>query len=272
MPFNRPSYRLRWTMVKRFHDFMCVHYPKGKEIFQDQGKFKKPIYIQTQIGVNSEIFYPSEKSKTIKRQELSIPRDVFVFCYVARIHEEKGIFDILEAFKHIDFDFKLLILGNGKDSKKVKEKIVNFKLENKVKLLGYVENETEVAEYLNASDCLLHVPKTTKTWVDTFPLAVVQGMACSIAIIGSDSGAIPYQLGENGIIVKEHNPYEIRKVLMKLLERKIKAADYGSKLLERATNCFEIEHLNRLLLDTVKDQLNNRNSIIHDQTELYEKN
>ena len=125
---------------------------------------------------------------------------------------------------------------------------------------------------MNASDCLLHVPRTTKTWVDTFPLAVVQGMACSIAIIGSDSGAIPYQLGENGIIVKEHNPYEIRKVLMKLLERKIKAADYGSKLLERATNCFEIEHLNRLLLDTVKDQLNNRNSIIHDQTELYEKN
>ena len=259
-------------MVKRFHDFMCVHYPKGKEIFQVQGKFKKPIYIQTQIGVNSEIFYPSEKSRTIKRQVLSIPNDAFVFCYLARIHEEKGIFDILEAFKHIDYDFKLLILGNGKDSKKVKENIVNFKLENKVKLLGYVENETEVAEYLNASDCLLHVPRTTKTWVDTFPLAVVQGMACSIAIIGSDSGAIPYQLGENGIIVKEHNPYEIRKVLMKLLERKIKAADYGSKLLERATNCFEIEHLNRLLLDTVKDQLNNRNSIIHDQTELYEKN
>ena len=103
-----------------------------------------------------------------------------------------------------------------------------------------------------------------------FPLAVVQGMASGLPVICSDSGALPYQLGVDGIIVKERNPSDLAKMMIKTMEEKTWAKEIGLKMLERVLNSFEINHPNKCFYQTIKAHLDGKpENAIEDQVNAY---
>jgi glycosyltransferase involved in cell wall biosynthesis len=249
-------YKIRWQITKKIFDFVNVHYPHGRQVINQQGKYLGPVYLQTQIGVNRDVYHPDDNRREQIRKKYNIQKDDWVFCSAIRIEKAKGVFDIISACKLIrEKPFKYLLMGNGKDFEKVKSVIQQGNLASKIILTDRVPPGEQVAAHLNASDCFIHVPITTDNWVDTFPLAVVQGMASGLPVIGSDSGAVPYQLGPDGIIVKEGNPNELAKMMIKTINEKKWAKKIGLKMLERVLNSFEIRHLNEYIYQTIKAHL-----------------
>jgi glycosyltransferase involved in cell wall biosynthesis len=259
--------KLRWHFGKKWYNFINVHYPFGSDIYRKSIGFAKPICLQTQIGVNADIFYPNEFTRKLIRDEYNIGQGEIVFGSAIRIQENKGIFDILDAIEKLKFNCRFLLIGDGVDSNRVREYISsNAKLRETVIWPGRIDGMENVAAYLNAMDIFIHVPRTTKDWVDTFPLAVVQAMAVGLPIIGSSSGAVPYQLGRNGIIIREGNVNELSDKMEFLFSNIEFRSNYGKQMLERVKKCFEINHLNDCLVHNFECHLKSENNkLIKDQ-------
>ena len=63
---------LRWSFAKKWYHFIHVHYPHGKNLYKDIIKFKKHICLQTQIGVDKDLYFPSKEKRTAIRKQYSI--------------------------------------------------------------------------------------------------------------------------------------------------------------------------------------------------------
>jgi glycosyltransferase involved in cell wall biosynthesis len=260
--------RSRISSSSKIFDAMMCHYPHGRKVITEQRRYDKPVYMQTQIGVDNDVYHPNEAMRKSVREKYRI-KDQFVFGSASRIDSIKGVFDILKAIEEIPEKnkWKLIMLGDGKDMEVLKEKIRSSKLEDNVILPGYVQQGKELASYFNAMDCFIHVPQTTQYWVDTFPVAVVEAMATAIPIIGSDSGAVPYQLGSKGVIIRESNIESLKNSMIHLMKNPKISKDIGNELNKRVMNTFEIRHLNKCFNIIMREILNNEFDKKHvDQT------
>lgn len=259
--------KIRWFFARKWYNFIHVHYPKGKDIYEKTIKFKKPICMQTQIGVNKAVYFKSSEKRAEIRKKYKIEENDFVFGSAIRIQKSKGVFDILDACEKLNFDFKFLLLGDGAEAELVKERIEKSKvLKNRIIWPGRIDGSASVAAHLNAMDAFIHIPHTTESWVDTFPLAVVQAMATRLPVIGSDSGAVPYQLGDEGLVIREGNVDDLIQMMGKLFKNKELAISYGENLYHRVLNSFEIKHLNSCLHQNFKTYLDKENGhVIKDQ-------
>lgn len=244
MPLHRKFYRLHWNLSRKIYDAFCCHYPQGMKVLREQGKFHKPIYMQTQVGVNSDIYFTDNNSRKIVREKYNLKEDEFVFGSAGRIVSIKGVFDIIDALP-LNGKWRFMMIGSGAEETRIKEIIKEKGLQDKVILTGGINDGRDVAKYLNALDCFVHVPKTTQKWVDTFPLSVVEAMAIGLPVIGSDSGVIPYQVGKQGIIVPEGDYKAINKAMQNILNNPKVAKEIGKSMKDRVMHTFEVRHLNK---------------------------
>jgi phosphatidyl-myo-inositol dimannoside synthase len=58
---------------------------------------------------------------------------------------------------------------------------------------------------VNAMDVLCAPSQTTRQWREQFGRMLVEAFACGVPVIGSDSGEIPFVLGNTGIVVGERD-------------------------------------------------------------------
>lgn len=247
--------RSKIKKLNKYCDAIFCHYPDGMNSFRKEG-YEGPIFMQTQVGVDTEIFYPDEiKRKTI-RDKYNIG-DSFLFVSAVRFNSSKGIMQILEALP-VEGNWKYMIIGSGLpvEINDVEKKIIERGLKSKVILPGFI-NWQEMASYWNAADCAIHYAQTTPTWIETFSLSIAQAMATALPVIGSTSGSIPYQIGPDGILVEEHDVEKLHKMIQWVIENQKAAKEIGRKMYLRSMQSFSIKHLNKLFYETVNDLMIN---------------
>jgi glycosyltransferase involved in cell wall biosynthesis len=246
----------KWKYIRKNVDTFFCHYPDAKKAFVEDG-FDKPVYLHTQVGVDTDYYSFDAGQRKIIRKRFGI-KDEFVFGSASRFHEEKGIFDVLDALPN-EGNWKYLMLGSGTEEQEndLKNYIAKLGLEEKIILPGYITWD-ELPQYWSAMDCAIHVPRTTQRWMETFSLALVQAMSVGLPVIGNSSGSVPYQLGDDGIIVKEGDIKELREQIYRLMNNPIEAKKIGKLLRERAISCFGIKHLTKCFYHIVKDILDDK--------------
>ena len=79
-------------------------------------------------------------------------------------------------------------------------------------------NHDAVPHYLNAMDILCAPSQTTPAWREQFGRMLLEAFACGLPVIGSDSGEIPYVIGDAGLVVGEKDEMGWSKALAGLLE------------------------------------------------------
>ena len=244
-------------------DAAFCHYPAALKAFKEEG-FTKPVYMQTQVGVNPDIFFFNETSRKEIREKYCVG-DAYLFGSASRFHYSKGLAQVISALPK-EGNWKYLIMGWGTDEEvaKIKAQIAERGLEDKIILTGFIEGWENMAKYWCAIDCAIHFPLTTAHWEETFSLALVQAMITGLPVIGSDSGSVPYQLGDDGIIVPEGDVSALSTQIRYMLDNPEYGVEVGKKMRRRAYDCFNIYHLNDLFCETVKDILNG----VFDQTKV----
>lgn len=243
--------QFKLNIVKRNATAVFCHYPDAKALFLKEG-FREPIYIQTQVGVDTTVHKPMESERVRIREKYNLG-DAFVFGSAIRLGADKGVFEILEALPP-DGNYKYLLMGAGsdEDEHKIKSTIEKKGISDKVVLTGLINNE-EMYKYWNAVDCAIHVPRTTDNWVETFSLALVQAMATQICVIGNDSGSVPYQIGLDGIVIPEGDITSLRNAMIRVMNDNLFREQVAKKMRSRAEDCFDIVHLTRCLYLIIKD-------------------
>lgn len=124
--------------------------------------------------------------------------------YVGRLDSEKGLpilFSSLSLLKSKGLDFKLSILGDGKDRGFLESLAVSEGLANDVEFLGFVNQKT-IAEYLNKSDVFV-----LPSFAEGIPVALMEAMAIGIPVVTTYVGGIAELVidGETGFIVYPAN-------------------------------------------------------------------
>ena len=207
--------KLGLSYFNKYIDAVFCHYPDALRCFRQEG-YNGPIYMQTQVGVNPELFYVDGDSRKEIRKMYNISDDTYVFGSATRFTEDKGLYEIINALPK-DGNWIYMMMGSGvkEEESKIRELIKKRGLEEKIILPGFIQLE-EMPKYWNAIDCMLHVPNSMFSWVETFSIALVQGMITGKPVIGSNSGSVPYQIGPEGIIVPEFNGCYLIKMRQKL--------------------------------------------------------
>ena len=157
-------------------------------------------------GVDVRHFYKMDVSKKKDLLQLS---DCFVVGYVGRLLQMKGIDTLLEALAHLVSQdktrtYKLLIVGQGEDKPSFQKTAETLGISGHIVWIDAVPPE-EVAAYINCMDTLVLPSRTTTGWVEFFGRVLIEGMACEVPVVGSDSGEIPHVIDSAGLIFPEGN-------------------------------------------------------------------
>lgn len=132
--------------------------------------------------------------------------------YFGRLSREKGILNLVEAINNIP-GARLIIAGDGPEKENIQAYIKEHKLENRITLLGYL-NQNDIRE--NIRKCrFVTVPSI---WYENCPYSILETMEIGKPIIGSKIGGIPelIQDGINGFTYEHNDVTKLTNILMKL--------------------------------------------------------
>jgi len=167
------------------------------------------------LGVDEENFCNKDVSSLKKKLGLQD----FVIGFIGKICKEKGISDLIKAVSKINREIQLLIIGNGELREEIKDLIKLLSLQQRTIIIDAISH-SEVPDYLNCMDILVVPSTTVANWKEQFGRIIVEGMACKVPVIGSDSGEIPKTIGKAGLIFKEKDVTDLRKKIESLIDNR----------------------------------------------------
>jgi glycosyltransferase involved in cell wall biosynthesis len=257
-----------WENIKKNTDAALVHYPGCIDSLRS-GNYKKPIYLQTQVGVDETLFSPNKEIREEYRKKIGF-EDKFIIGYTGRLTTDKGVDDLVAVFIKLSKRYEnitLLLVGNGDLKKPIEEDIKVNNLENRVSITGFID-QGEVPNYMNAMDTFVLGSKTMPHWIDTFPLVTVQAQAIKVPVIASNSASIPWQLDDSARIFKEGDRADLSSVLVEFIENKDLRDSYAIKGQNRSHENFCHDGMTKNFKKIV-DQVMNDEFIYHKKDEDY---
>jgi glycosyltransferase involved in cell wall biosynthesis len=267
-PIKKYIQKWMWENIKKNTDAALAHYPGCIESLRS-GDYNKPIYLQTQVGVDETLFSPNEIIREECRKKVNFG-DKFIIGYTGRLIVDKGVDDLVDVFIKLSQKYTniaLLLVGNGDLKESIEEDIKTHNLEDRVHITGFVD-QAEVPNYMNAMDTFVLGSKTMPHWIDTFPLVTVQAQAVKVPVIASDSASIPWQLGDSAKIFREGSRDELYQAIEEFINDKELRDEYATKGQKRSHENFchigMTENFKKIV-----DQVMSGEFIYHEKDERY---
>ncbi|PST84059.1 glycosyltransferase family 1 protein [Pedobacter yulinensis] len=202
-------------------------YPEGNGVKNDLLKYKitkkqlKVIGNGNVNGIDTAYFDPSSISKETRnalRLKLGISANDFVFIFVGRIVADKGINELIAAFKSFDATYpcKLLLVGNFEQELDPVLPAVAEEIKENENII-HVGYQPNVRDFYAISDAFVF-----PSYREGFPNVVLQAGAMSLPslvtdINGSNEIIIP---GENGIIIPPKDVQALQNAMIEILRDK----------------------------------------------------
>ena len=204
----------------------------GVDVFIVQSAFQKEKFILQGIqGERIGILPGIAPVITESEEEVQIGN---WFTFVGRVSEEKGIYEFIEAAKHLPhLTFK--VAGNLDG---------NFKkptdMPTNVEFTGFLKGR-ELDDLYRKSRAIV-VPSK---WYEGFPNVIVRGMLLKRPVITSDIGAMQSIIdnGVNGITVSPGDTRALKKAIEELSKDENKSIEYGLKRYEKASSLYSREQI-----------------------------
>lgn len=127
-----------------------------------------------------------KKSNKSHFKKAICPNDEKVVVHVSNFREVKRVPEVVSVFARIlenDIEAKLLLVGDGPDRQRAERRCRELGMCDEVRFLGKQEN---VEEILSIADLFL-IPSGS----ETFGLAALEAMSCSVPVISSNIGGLP---------------------------------------------------------------------------------
>jgi len=160
---------------------------------------------------------------------------------VGRLYEQKGYFDLIEAFSRLEMDrpVKLVILGEGELRGQLEDFIASKGLQNDIWMPGFVENPWACMRDADVFVLSSH-------W-EGFGNVIVEAMACGTPVVVTDCDYGPREIinnGEDGILVPVGDVARLADEIDALLSDENERLRLGEAGKKRASN-FESSKISR---------------------------
>jgi glycosyltransferase involved in cell wall biosynthesis len=170
------------------------------------------------FGVDVARFTPDAAAGAALRTRVQWePAGPPVVGYLGRFVEAKGLgllLDVLEVLHGRGVAWRGLFVGGGPWEPKLRA--FADRHPDRVRVCTGVSHDA-VPDHLRAMDILCVPSQTTARWREQFGRMIVEGFACGVPVVGSDSGEIPYVIGDAGRVVGERDAAGWARTLAELL-------------------------------------------------------
>lgn len=210
--------RIKKEVIREADHFLAVTEQAKRALITDGAQPEKITVIP--MGVDLDKFRIKNKEFRIKnKKNLEI-------LFVGRLVEEKGVWELLEAFKMAveqmtEFNLRLRMAGSGPLRGKLVQKAWAWGISDKI----IIEEKyySEMPKIYHNADIFIMTSKPRKGWEEQFGMVLVEAMGSGLPIIATRTGAIPEVVGEAGILVEPGNISELTEAIKRIIiDRKLK--------------------------------------------------
>lgn len=197
-------------------------------------------------GIDLGLFSPGDRGSA--RERLGIDPTAAVIVFAAQ-GVETNVFKDFATFEHALFELgrsqgaPIAAFALGAHAAK-RETIGRLTLNQ----VPFVSADTMV-EYLRAADVYVHPARE-----DTFPLTVLEALACGVPVVASAVGGIPEQLTpETGTLVAPADPRALSGAISALLASPHRRASMGFAAASDAASRFSVERQGAAYLEWFRE-------------------
>lgn len=169
---------------------------------------------------------------------LLLPLDAPMALYTGRLHQDKGLAQLIQAWKLLGSRWptaRLWIAGEGPQHRELARQIEELDLQGRVLLAGVFD---EIDELLSAAD-LFVLP----SYEEGMSLALLEAMAAGLPVVASDiPGNRPLVSdGEQGLLVPPRDAAALAAAIDRIWNEADLAAQLGAAARDRAMSRFSLD-------------------------------
>lgn len=223
------------------HQVICIS-PSVKEIGIQEGIFTeqkaKIIAKGSSNGINLKLFNPDNYTVAFKNQlkgKLQL-KDQFVFGYVGRLVDRKGIQELYKAFDLLyqeRQDVSLLVVGRPYYDQIANPEILDQYYEHPgITMMGLQPPES-IPEFLTIMDTFV-----LPAYWEGFGNVLIQAAAMGVPVLSNKVTGCRDSVnhGFNGELVESHDPQQFKAKMLEFLQDKEKLESYGKNGITWAQN------------------------------------
>lgn len=219
------------------------------------------------IGINAEDLDVKE-SKIELRRESNIPLEQFVILGVGR-HSSRKKFDlVIRAIYNIKklrpaLNIKCFLVGEGQNTKKLKQLTKKLKLKSEVDILGFCDFETR-NKFYKLSDVFIMPSISSKNNIEGFGIVFLEANYHKIPVIGSASGGIIDAIVNNktGLLIKPNSLKDLVDKILYLYDNEHNRIKIGENGYNRVINDFTWDKIIPDYIKVFEDLILKRKSLV----------
>lgn len=186
------------------------------------------------------------------RSENNLSVDDFLFSFTGRLVKEKGVFELVEAFKSLSEmlpQAKLVLIGGLLESERDHDsyqKLLDDLNHPNIRYLGF---RNDIPTIMKASDVFV-----LPSYREGLPRSIIEAMAMSKPIIATNIRGCREEVfpGENGYLVEKANVKELEEAMFSMLENPMLVVEYGKRSREIVEELFDEEKVLGKQIDLFK--------------------
>lgn len=230
---NRPSHSFKLVSYVRDYDYpkwlfntlrvsvdKFLMVSKSIESFYREGKPKSEIiYLGSDLDQILKVKSAGRTKFKVEEieQKYGLKRGDFVIGFIGRLVDWKGPLFLLESFRGAkDEQMKLLFFGSGKNQpgdveEKLKKEIRKRGLEDKVKLVGFMEDQQLMYSLI---DCFV----LSSLKAEPFATSIIEAALAKVPVVATYTGGTPefIKSGKNGLLVKPKDVNQLAYALLRV--------------------------------------------------------
>ncbi|MEY8000367.1 glycosyltransferase family 4 protein [Clostridium sp. Mt-5] len=225
--------------LRSFNKYICVS-SYIENILSHENFTGKKFRVNNGIDFNG---INVRENRECIREKYGISQDDFLYVNVARMHPIKNQMSLVEAFGIIKDkvkNVKLLIVGDGSEELKLRNIIIDLKLQDHVILAGYKKN---AVDFINAGDVGI---LTSFSEGGAPPITLLESASVKKPFIAPDTGDIREIMDKDSIFLVNPNSIEDIEDKMKLAyDKREYISKMGEKLYHVCMEKFSIDNFCR---------------------------
>jgi phosphatidylinositol alpha-1,6-mannosyltransferase len=203
-------------------------------------------------GVDAAVFRRDTAAMSETRRQLGWKESAPVVGFLGRFEPQKGVELLCRALEGVASPWHALFVGGGT----LEPMLRTFESRHgsRVRVVTGVPHH-DVPRWLNAMSLLCAPSQTTPAWREQFGRMIVEAMACGVPVMGSDSGEIPFVIGDAGVVLPEADATAWSTAIESLLGDPEKRREYGSRGMARVAERYALPVAARAHLDWFEEVL-----------------
>lgn len=208
-------------------------------------------------GIDTEYFSPTpvlvRRAEALRRQ-LTIPPEAFVFVFIGRMVRDKGLDELVVAFRslvYLNRDVRLLFVGDYEERLNPVRSVTK-ELISTHPHISWVGYQADVRPYLQLADALV-----LPSYREGLPNVLLQAGCMQRPVIATDIVGCRdvVEPGKTGLLVPPKDPVALRGALRQLLTNPELGEQMGQNARHRIETLYRQETLWQTLLQAYQDAL-----------------